>query len=103
MVHFWGVKVSNMGGKRYTHGGEMCQNRGGEMCYGQVIHNPFWPPSDPRGRPRRTDWRPKHFHTVCLGGTHPYQVLGPLNRPLGQSWAPEKGPFCPPKDPLGGL
>ena len=40
MVHFWGVKVSNMGGGRYTHGGEMCQNRGGEMCYGQVIHNP---------------------------------------------------------------
>ena len=32
MVHFWGVNASNMGGKRYTHGGEMCQNRGGEMC-----------------------------------------------------------------------
>ena len=33
MGHFWGVKVSNMGGERYNYVGEMCQNCVGEMCY----------------------------------------------------------------------
>ena len=44
---------------------------------------------EPWGGPRGADWRPKHFHTLCLGGTHPYQVLGPLNGPLRHSWAPK--------------
>ena len=35
------------------------------------------------------EWRPKHFHTLCLGGRHPYHVLGPLNGPL----RPPKGYF----------
>merc|ERR1711989_9086 len=47
------------------------------------------------GRPRRVDRHPKHFHTVCLGGTHPYHVLGPLTKPLRHSWGPQKGPFWP--------
>ena len=47
------------------------------------------------GRPRRVDWHPQHFHTVCLGGTHPYHVLGPLTRPLRHSQGPQKGPFWP--------
>ena len=47
------------------------------------------------GRPRWVDWHPKHFHTVCLGGTHPYHVLGPLTRPLRHSQGPQKGPFWP--------
>ena len=49
---------------------------------------PFLAPSEPRGRTRRAEWRPKHFHTVCLGGTHPYHALGPLNGPLRHSWGP---------------
>ena len=53
------------------------------------------------GRPRRVDWHPKHFHTVCLGGTHPYHVLGPLTRPLWHSQGPQKGPFWPRKTLLG--
>ena len=28
---------------------------------------------------------PKLFYTVYLGGTHPYHILGPLNRPLRHS------------------
>ena len=42
-------------------------------------------PFEPWGGPRGADWRPKHFHILCLGGTHPYQVLGPLNGPLRHS------------------
>ena len=55
------------------------------------------------GRPRRVDWHPKHFHTVCLGGTHPYHVLGPHTKPLRHSWGPQKGPFWPKKALLGAL
>ena len=46
---------------------------------------------------------PKHFHTVCLGGTHPYHVLGPHTKPLRHSWGPQKGPFWPKKALLGAL
>ena len=59
---------------------------------------PFLAPSESRGRPRRADWHPKHFHTVCLDGTHPYHALGPLNGPLLHSRAPKRacfGPKCP--------
>ena len=62
---------------------------------------PLLAPSEPRGRPRRAEWRPKHFHTVCLGGTHPYHALGPLNGPLWHSWGPQKGSFRPRKALLG--
>ena len=57
--------------------------------------------SDSWGQPRRADWHPKHFHTVYLGGTHPYHALGPLNGPLRHSRAP-KGPVLAPKGPFGG-
>ena len=50
------------------------------------------------GRPRGADWRPKHFHTLCLGGTHPYHVLGPLNGHL----RPPKGPVLASIGPFGG-
>ena len=49
----------------------------------------------PLGRPRRAEWRPKHFHTVCLGGTYPYLALGPLNGPLRHSWSPKRARFGP--------
>ena len=62
---------------------------------------PLLAPFEPWGGPRGADWRPKHFHTLCLGGTHPYQVLGPLNGPLRHSWGPQKGPFGPRKALLG--
>ena len=62
---------------------------------------PLLGPFEPWGGPRGADWRPKHFHTLCLGGTHPYQVLGPLNGPLRHSWGPQKGPFRPRKALLG--
>ena len=57
---------------------------------------PFMAPSESQGRPRRADWHPKHFHTVCLDGTHPYHALGPLLGPLLHSRAP-KGPFGGPR------
>merc|ERR1711989_93581 len=46
-------------------------------------------------------YHPKHFHTVCLGGTHPYHVLGPHTKPLRHSWGPQKGPFWGPGQPRG--
>ena len=44
---------------------------------------------------RQAGWHPKHFHTVCLGGTHPHHALGPLNGPLRHSWGPLKVSFWP--------
>ena len=52
-------------------------------------------PSESQGRPRRADWHPKHFHTVCLDGTHPYHALGPLLGPLLHSRAPKRARFGP--------
>ena len=60
-------------------------------------------PSEYRGRPKRADWLPKHFHTVCLGGTHPYHALGPLNGPLLHSRGPKRARFGPKKPLLGVL
>ena len=56
---------------------------------------PFMAPSESQGRPRRADWHPKHFHTVCLDGTHPYHALGPLLGPLLHSRAPKRARFGP--------
>ena len=44
---------------------------------------------------RQAGWHPKHFHTVCLGGTHPHHALEPLNGPLRHSWGPLKVSFWP--------
>ena len=61
------------------------------------------------GLPRQAHGHPKHFHTVCLGGTHPHHALWPLNGPLRHSWGPQKGSFWPqkalfgPPEVLGGL
>ena len=46
-------------------------------------------------RPWQVVWHPKHFHTVCLGGTHPYHMLGPLTRPLRHFWGPQRAHFGP--------
>ena len=59
---------------------------------------PLLGPFEPWGGPRGADWRPKHFHTLCLGGTHPYHMLGPLNGPL----RPPKGPVLASIGPFGG-
>ena len=56
-------------------------------------------PSEPREQPRRAKLHQKHFHTVRLGGTHPYHALGPLKGPL----RPPKGLVLAPKGPFGGL
>ena len=58
-------------------------------------------PSEPRERLRGAEWHQIYFHTVCLGGTHPYHALGPLKGPLRHSWGPQKGPFGPRKALLG--
>ena len=62
------------------------------------ILGPFLAPFELWGRPRGAKWCPKHFHTLCLGGTHPYHVLGPLNGPL----RPPKGPVLASIGPFGG-
>ena len=66
-----------------------------------LVQGPFWPPlSTGDGRNGPTGFQ-KHFHTVCLGGTHPYHALGPLNGPLLHSRAPKKARFGP-KSPFWG-
>ena len=63
-----------------------------------LVQGPFWPPlSTGDGRNGPTGFQ-KHFHTVCLGRTHPYHALGPLNGPLLHF----KGPFWPWIALLGG-
>ena len=60
-----------------------------------LVQGPFWPPlSTGDGRNGPTGFQ-KHFHTVCLGGTHPYHALGPLNGPLLHSRAPKTARFGP--------
>ena len=63
----------------------------------------FWSraPFGPFLSPGDSPVGPKLFYTVYLGGTHPYHILGPLNRPLRHSRAP-KGPVLAPKGPFGG-
>ena len=56
---------------------------------------PFLAPSEPQERPGRADWCQKHFHAVCLDGTHPYNVLGTLRGLLRHSWSRQKGRFSP--------
>ena len=60
-------------------------------------------PSEPLEQQRRAEWHQKHFHTVCLCGTHPYHALrslkGPLQLPKWLVLAP-KGPFGGPRGPL---
>ena len=66
-----------------------------------LVQGPFWPPlSTGDGRNGPTGFQ-KHFHTVCLGGTHPYHALGPLNGPLLHSRGPF-GPVLAPNSPFGG-
>ena len=66
-----------------------------------LVQGPFWPPlSTGDGRNGPTGFQ-KHFHTVCLGGTHPYHALGPLNGPLLHSRAPKRAPFGPKTPFLG--
>ena len=66
-----------------------------------LVQGPFWPPlSTGDGRNGPTGFQ-KHFHTVCLGGTHPYYALGPLNGPLLCSRAPKTARFGP-KRPFWG-
>ena len=66
-----------------------------------LVQGPFWPPlSTGDGRNGPTGFQ-KHFHTVCLGGTHPYHALGPLNGPLLHSRAPKKARFGPKTPFLG--
>ena len=55
-------------------------------------------PSEPWEQPRRAKWHQKHFHTVRLGGTHPYHALGPVQGPL----RPPKGLVLAPKGPVRG-
>ena len=57
--------------------------------------------SESWGQPRRANWHPKHFHTVCLGGTHPYHALGPLTGPLLHSRGPKRARFGPKTPFLG--
>ena len=66
-----------------------------------LVQGPFWPPLSPGdGRNGPTVFQ-KHFHTVCLGRTHPYHALWPLNGPLWHFWGPRKGSFWPQKALFG--
>ena len=67
-----------------------------------ILFEPLLAPSEPRGRAIRAKWRPKRFHTMCLGGTHPNHAIGPLNGPLRHSLVPQKGSFWPLLEVLGG-
>ena len=57
----------------------------------------FWSraPFGPFLSPGDSPVGPKLFYTVYLGGTHPYHILGPLNRPLRHSRAPKRARFGP--------
>ena len=80
-----GAHVSPRG---YFSGGQTKKNFGARNSQNANIVG-FWAllaSSVALGRLRRINWHPKHFHTMCLGGIHPYHALWPLKRPLLHSW-----------------
>ena len=69
---------------------------------------PFWPRKALLGAPEGLGvlwWAcfwPNCHCLVQLGVPHPYHVLGPLQRPLLNSWGPQKRPVLGQKGPFGG-